>query len=63
MPFPKTEKELAGQGYEYKNMTACKGCGALMEWWKTPKGKMIPLNPGTLEPHWSGCPKAKEFRK
>ncbi len=63
MPFPKTDTDLAAQGYEFKNKGHCRGCNADIEWWLTPKGRHIPLDAGTLEPHWSTCPKAKDFRK
>lgn len=64
MPFPKTETELRAAGYEPPMMsTKCTGCGAEIEFWRTPKGKQIPLDSGTLEPHWSTCPKAEHFRK
>ncbi len=63
MPFPRTEQGLAEAGYEYENSTKCKGCGADIAWFKTPRGKHIPLNEGTMEPHWSDCPNAKDFRR
>lgn len=61
--FPKTDTDLAAQGYEFENKARCKGCQAEIEWWRTPKGKHIALDAGTLEPHWSTCPKAKDFRE
>jgi hypothetical protein len=63
MPFPKTKKELIEQGYEFEDKTYCKGCCARIEFWHTPNGKHVPLNSDTLEPHWSTCPHAKDFRK
>lgn len=63
MPFPKTDTDLKAAGYEYDGTSRCRGCHAEIEWWRTPKGRAIPLNPGTLEPHWSDCPNAKDFRK
>ncbi len=63
MPFPRTDTDLTAQGYEFENKGKCKGCGADIEWWLTPKGKHIPLDAGTLEPHWNDCPNAKEFRR
>lgn len=62
MAFPKTDTELTQQGYEFESKTRCRGCGAEIEFWLTPNGKHIPLDPGTLEPHWSTCPNAKDFR-
>lgn len=63
MPFPKTESGLAEQGYKFANKGTCRGCKAEIEWWDTPKNKMIPLDPGTLEPHWGTCPKRDDFKK
>lgn len=63
MPFPKTESEFKSAGYRKRNFAHCGGCGALIQWYETPKHKSMPINPDTLEPHWATCPKAKEFKK
>jgi len=63
VPFPKTETELNQAGYRFYKTGKCRGCGAAIEWWDTPKGKLMPLDEGTLEPHWSTCPNAKDFKK
>lgn len=63
MPFPKTEEELKEAGYEFGNRSHCRGCGAEIEWWTTPRDKRIPLDPGTMEAHWATCPNAGDFRK
>ena len=65
MPFPRTETELAEQGYKYQRTEKCKGpmCGAMIAWFLTPKGRWIPLTEGTLEPHWATCPDKDKFRK
>lgn len=63
MNFPRNETELKEQGYVYDNSSRCRACKAEIAWYRTPKGKMIPLDEGTLEPHWSTCPNAKDFRK
>jgi hypothetical protein len=64
MPFPTTREELIATGYAYIRTTKCMGptCGAHIEWWVTPKGKRIPLNLRTYEPHWSTCPDRELFR-
>jgi hypothetical protein len=46
----------------------CRGCGAEIGFAKTKKGKWIPFDPPEdesqpVEPHWSTCPNAEEFRK
>lgn len=68
MPFPKTCDELRQQGYKFSNHSTCKGCGDEIEWWETPTGKRIPMNPmdtGSWEAkaHWSTCSEADSFRK
>jgi len=68
MPFPKTLDELREAGYKYENGTDCKGCGAPIEFWRSPKrgdkgDKLIPMDYGTAMPHWSTCPVADQFRK
>lgn len=63
MEFPRTDTGLTAQGYEFEGKTKCKSCHADIEFWRTPKGKHIPLDAGTLEPHWSTCPNAKDYRK
>ena len=64
MPFPKTEAELTAAGYVFKNRARCKGseCGKEILWYETPKHRMVPLDPGTLEVHWATCPNSPNFR-
>jgi hypothetical protein len=63
MAFPKTDQELKEQGYQFQGTSICKGCGRKMEWYATPRGKRIPLDPGTRDAHFTTCPKAKDFRR
>ncbi len=71
MAIPDTRDGLESLGYKYTGSSACRGCGAEMQWFTTPRGKKLPMSaiPGTeddesqkLEAHWSVCPKANEFR-
>jgi len=63
MPFPKTHKGLVDAGYIKQKSGRCRGCGAAIEWWKnSATGKFMPLDPGTLEPHWATCPDAEKFK-
>lgn len=64
MAFPKTDTELVAAGYKHEGTSKCTGpnCGKEIEWWRTPKGKRIPLDPGTMEPHWANCIDAEIFR-
>jgi len=64
MPFPKTETDLRAAGYDPPlHSVKCQRCKAEIEFWRTPSGKQIPLDSGTLEPHFATCPFADEFRK
>jgi len=66
MPFPETTGELVKAGYKFDNQANCRGCGAAIEWWITPRGKKMPMDvdaDGNAESHWANCPEAKNFRK
>lgn len=75
MAIPDNSNDLRAMGYTYDNDSSCRGCGAKIEWWITPRGKKMPMSikiVGTLaegnrrealEPHWSSCPSAEDFRK
>lgn len=60
----KTLNQLEAAGYRYEGPGTCMGlkCGRTIAWWRTPKGKAIPLDPDTKEPHFSTCPDAMEFK-
>jgi hypothetical protein len=68
MPFPKTLDEMKAAGYKFDNYATCRGCGDDLEWWITPTGKKIPMNPmdrglSDAVAHWSTCSEADSFRK
>ena len=67
MPIPKTLNELKTAGYIFENESTCKGCGDDLEWWTTPSGKKIPMNPmagdSPAVAHWSTCIESDSFRK
>ncbi len=63
MSFPSTEAGLKAEGYQFAGTSLCKGCHARIEWWITPTGKRMPLNPVTFIAHHATCPNAKDFRK
>jgi hypothetical protein len=67
MAFPKTLDEMTAAEYAFSNDALCKGCGEDIEWWTTPSGKKIPMDPmprGTSAAisHWATCVEAKSFR-
>lgn len=63
MSFPTTQQEMLDQGYQPGKNGKCRACGAEIDWWKTPKGKSIPMDFATATPHWSTCPNADDFRR
>jgi len=66
MPFPETTDQLVRAGYKFDNHASCRGCGAAIEWWYTPRGKKMPFDvdeDGNAEAHFANCPNAKDFRK
>ena len=63
MPFPRTESELSAAGYKFNHRRPCHRCHAEIEMWDTPRGKLTPLDAGTLASHFGTCPNADDFRK
>ena len=69
MGFPKTRAEMVDQSYQRRvGRSVCSGCGSAIEFWRTPKGKEMPMDPmpfpeSPATPHWATCPKAESFRK
>jgi hypothetical protein len=60
-----SDAELTVAGYKFDNRSRFKGatCGAEIEWWWTPNNRLIPLDAGTMQPHFATCPDVAEFRK
>jgi hypothetical protein len=44
VPIPEKREDLIAMGYVFDNEANCRGCGAPMEWWITPKGKKMPMS-------------------
>jgi hypothetical protein len=68
MAFPRTFDEMKLARYIFDNDATCRGCGDAIEWWITPNGKKMPMNPMTsgsspAVPHWSTCSDAPMFSK
>jgi hypothetical protein len=60
--FPDSFEGLNASGYSYSGSGNCRKCGTRILWYKTPRGKSLPMNPNATT-HWSTCPYARDFRK
>ena len=58
MPLEKltTQEQMKEKGFRYQRATECQKCGAPIEWFYTPREKMLAVNSGTAEPHWNTSP-------
>lgn len=79
MAIPTKREDLVAMGYLFDNDAKCRGCGAAIEWWITPKGKKMPMSVKEVRdetlsfpqpvvrldriPHWTDCPNAEDFRR
>lgn len=66
MPFPTNLDQLRDAGYRHENCARCRACKVSIEFWRTPLGKIIPLeidDKGKVTPHFANCPEASQFRK
>jgi hypothetical protein len=68
MAFPANSTEMKNSGYVFDNDATCRGCGDDIEWWITPKGSKIPMNPmdSASTPaisHFTTCSDVESFRK
>ena len=68
MSLPATQAEMFAKGYARANYSRCSGCKAAIEWWRTPKGIRIPMDPMAMPSspavsHFATCTKVEQFRK
>lgn len=68
MPFPETIEDLIKHGYTYIEHRPCSGrhCEAVIELWRTPAGKTMPLDvddKNNVVSHWATCKDAPQFRR
>lgn len=64
--WPTSRAKLQLAGYHLKYARRCRLCDALIEFWRTPANKMMPLDrrpDDTFTPHHSTCPRVEEFRQ
>lgn len=66
---PKTAGHWRNQGYKLSPLQShCPACRATVDVWARPNRKgltgstIVLVDPKTFEPHWAGCPNAKQFR-
>lgn len=63
MPEPKTIRYWLDRRYSFIRKGDCPACGVPVEFWRTPAGdREVPLDPETLEPHFSQCSQARNYR-
>ena len=60
MPIPANAEEMRAAGYRYMDHGQCDACDQPVEWWRTPQGRQIPMNPmpsptDRARGHWSTC--------
>ena len=65
--FPKNSTAMRFHGYTKSGEGRCRACGASLEWWLSPAGHRMPMNPmpDLLTPavsHFATCPEAGRFR-
>lgn len=65
---PKTRDEQMLAGYKFSDHSRCRSCGASVEWWITPKGNKMPVDPMLTgnDPwvsHFATCPNADNHRR
>jgi hypothetical protein len=68
MAFPSNLAEMKTFGYKFLDYAVCRECGSDIEFWLTPRGKKIPMDPMTRDAdkataHFATCPDAPLFRK
>lgn len=61
MKFPDSFEVLEAIGYSYSGSSNCRKCGERILWYRTPKGKTMPINSNATV-HWATCPYARDFK-
>ena len=67
-PLAENRDLLERAGWKRNNYSRCSGCRAPVEWWTTPKGSRMPMDPmpdpwSAVVSHFATCPHAGLFRK
>jgi hypothetical protein len=66
--LPQNRTAMVLAGFHFSNKAACKGCGAEIEWWTSPKGSALPFDAmaagdDAAVNHLESCAKGAEFRR
>ena len=72
MAIPDNRRDLEAIGYQFNGEGECRGCGASLFWYITPREKKMPFSlrsdvestapAGALQAHWEVCPARDKFR-
>ena len=68
MTFPKNRAQMLTAGYKPQPSGECRACHKVIEFWQTPAGKQIPMDPMETDDslaitHFATCPFAASLRK
>lgn len=60
MPIPANAEAMKAAGYSFMDHGRCDACSQAVEWWRTPQGRQIPMNPmpaptSPARGHWNTC--------
>jgi len=63
-PYDSPEK-LREAGYHFDGWGQCRApeCRARLHFYVTPKGKRMPMDPETCQPHWASCKAVQRFKR
>lgn len=65
-PWPHhSHGDLVYAGFKYEKKNFCTGphCATQIYWYRSPKGKLFPVDPKTFVPHFATCPDRALFRR
>lgn len=61
MPEPKNARWWIDKGYKFMSLSNCPACSAPTETWLKNNTEIL-LDAKTMESHFAGCPRAREYR-
>lgn len=68
MPIPENSDAMKAAGYLFMDHGCCDACYREIEWWRTPQGRQIPMDPmprpsAPARGHWSTCDQMVQTKK